>query len=361
MPKTVKNFNVWPSELFHWVADFLIDGLKNDDFIIPHRWPAFSEMYKNTEKAFYDFFEIPDDYSLFFTYSATEGMDILIEWVVDDSITHISNWDFWDLFSDLSKTLQKDVNLIKNIRWSRVEVDEMIVPTDVLALTANDTSTWVEYTSEDFKEIRNKFSEQLILVDATSSFWALYYDISSADAWLFSVQKNLWLPSGLGLLLVNDKIIQKAWKRQENWVNIWGHHNILSLNSFYSNYQTPSTPNIMLIQALAFVIWAYKAHFWDIYWLEKYTLEKAEYFYSMIEKIDTVSVLNTGKWKSKTTFVLDVPDGDVYDYIFSLLQGEWYSVSPGYWKFKEKNIRVANFPIHSRNDIEELFKVFHHQ
>jgi len=66
--------------------------------------------------------------------------------------------------------MRKEVDVIKNIRGSRVEMLDMKVDTDVLALTANDTSTGVEYSSDDLKKMRTQFFEKLILIDATSSF-----------------------------------------------------------------------------------------------------------------------------------------------------------------------------------------------
>jgi phosphoserine aminotransferase len=61
---------------------------------MPHRSENFSNLYSEIEKDFNDFFEIPKNYRLFFTYSATDSMDIIINALNSEKITHVTNGVF---------------------------------------------------------------------------------------------------------------------------------------------------------------------------------------------------------------------------------------------------------------------------
>ena len=349
----MKNFNVWPSELFEWVEDFLLTSVKNRTLSLPHRWPDFANICKSTDKSMRDFFNIPDNYKIFYTYSATEWMEILIRNMVESKISLIVNWDFWELFVGESISLKKDVEIIKKSRWERVEINDINVHNDIMALTANDTSTGIAYSPEDLKNIRYKFSENVIIVDATSSFWALNYDINSADSWLFSVQKNFWLPPGLGIIIVNEKVIEKSLELEKKWLDVWWHHKLSSFLKFQETNHTPSTPNILLISALWFVVNKFIDVYWNIETLEKSTLEKSKYFYDNI----LLNVLcKNREWLSKTTFVLETTENQNKS-IFKKLLDNWFSISPWYADKKMKNIRIANFPAHKLEDLKRLVEI----
>lgn len=349
----IKNFNVWPAEMFDWVEEFLHESIKNKTLILPHRWLDFAKICENTDNEMKEFFNIPDNYKIFYTYSATEWMEIIIKNLVDKNISHIINWDFWDLFIWESKSLKKEVDFVKKNRWERVEIDEIILKSGILTFTANDTSTGIEYSPIEMKQIREKFNDKLIIADATSSFWALNYDINSADAWIFSVQKNFWLPPWLGVIIVNEKVIEKSFKLENDWYDVWWHHKISSFLKFKETNHTPSTPNILVISALWFVVNQFKKVFWNIENLEKHTLEKAEYFY---ENIKLKPLYNWKSGRSKTTFVLSTSKEENKE-IFKKLALQWFSVSPWYSIHKEENIRIANFPVHKMEDIKKIVEL----
>lgn len=348
--------NVWPSELFPGVSDFLSTSLKERTIIMPHRSPAFSSVYAYTEQALKEFFHIPEEYKVFFTYSATDGMDILVNGVVDSKITHVSNWVFGDLFVQSSNTSWKDIKLLKNNSGTRVELLDIEVDSEVLVITSNETSTGIEYSSEEIQNIRSKFPDTILMVDATSSFWALKYDMSSADAWVLSVQKCLWLPSGLWLLIVNEKIINKALEREKAGEYIGWHNSLSKLNSFHNVYHTPSTPNILLIHGLQFIISAYVEYFGAIENLDMLTKKKASFMYSEMENIEGISVYNKWKGNSHTIIVLELTEEKMKEVQNKLLQ-DWWSVSPWLMDLAGKVIRIANFPVHTMKDFEDLIQL----
>ncbi len=349
----IKNFNVWPAELFIWVEEFLHKSIENKTIILPHRGPDFAKISENTDAIMREFFNIPSNYHIFYTYSATESMEIIIKSLANPKISHIINWNFWELFLSESQSLRKEAESIKKTRGHRVEIEDINANSEVIVLTANDTSTGIEYSPNELKNIRDKFADKYIVVDATSSFWALNYDITSADCWLFSVQKNFWLPPWLWVMIINDNVIQKSIELENAWLDVWAHHKLSNFMKFKAVNHTPSTPNIVLIAGLWFVVNQFKNVFWNIEKLEKHTLEKAEYFYNNIE---LKPLLESDNGKSKTTFVLSTTQVQ-NENIFKFLREKWYSISPGYASHKSENIRIANFPVHRLEDIKNIVEL----
>jgi phosphoserine aminotransferase len=352
----IKNFNVWPSELFPGVKEFLCDAIQNDTIIMPHRSQEFSNLYSEIEKHFSDFFEIPEDYRLFFTYSATDGMDIIINALESEDITHVTNWFFWDLFINGSKAWKKNIKIKSWENQKRYDLNNIQWSEDVLIITANDTSTGFEYNNEELKKVRKNNTSSKVIIDATSSFWALKYDISLANAWILSVQKNIWLPSGLGILIVHNSLIDESHKKAKKWKYIWWHNSLVKLESFYQKYHTPATPNTLLISWVWFISQQYKTIFWSIEALDIFTKQKAEYFYKEIQKIDWLDVYNKGAGKSQTTFVLSITE-EKLNKVNKVFEEHCYTASPGLFELTGKVIRIANFPVHSMNDIQELIKL----
>lgn len=350
----IKNFNVGPAQLFWNTSDYIYEILNNGVATTPHRSEKFSEIYDATQSALKEFFHIPEDYKIFFTYSATDSMDILLSGCVYNDITQVSNGIFWDLFTGVARDIWAEPHILTTNTSHRVDPKDINDNNDILTITANDTSTGIAYDQENISQIRSQNPQSLFFIDATSSFWAIEYNISSADAWLFSIQKCFGLPSWLWVLIVNKKVLQRAEEKKSKGQYIGGHNSLIKLDSFYQKFHTPATPNIVWILGLYYVVQEFICEFKNISQLEKNIQEKAEYIYKQIEKLTDVRIYNTGEWRSLTTIVIEA-DEEKIESLTRILQKNDYSVSPWLWNMQGKTLRIANFPVHTIIDFEVLF------
>src|SRR6185437_2637791 len=129
-----------------------------------------------------------------------------------------------------------------------INVDNIKVSkdTEVICITQNETSNGTQVLEATIKELKEKFPEQLIAIDATSSMGGIEIDFTVADIWLASVQKCFGMPAGLGLLVCSPKAINRALMFNDN-------HYYNSLVFMYENmqaWQTPYTPNVLNIYLL---------------------------------------------------------------------------------------------------------------
>lgn len=337
------NFNVGPAKLYPGVVKHLKKSLNSGQAIVTHRGPDFAWIYNKTQKYFKSFFEIPDDYHVFFTYSATNGMEVLWN-SLGENIVHIVNGDFGDLWRQVSEKQGKNIESFESLREEKIDLWKIKTRRNTLCITANDTSTGVEYTPKELKKFREEQAAKTILIDATSSFGAINYDIRSADAWILSVQKNLGLPPGQWVLIISDALLQKIKKTEANY------HSLATFEDFASRCHTPSTPNILLIEALGYISKKLKKDFGSAANLEKFTQEKADYFYKALKKHPRLHPLSPDS-SSRTTFVLA---GEATDGLRDRLESKGFVVSPWYGASKDQNIRIANFPSITYKEIRKL-------
>ena len=73
------NFNVGPSTVYPQLADYLKDAYNDGVLSMPHRGTAFVEMMRNTVALLKEKLNIPEDYTILFTSSATECWEIIAQ------------------------------------------------------------------------------------------------------------------------------------------------------------------------------------------------------------------------------------------------------------------------------------------
>lgn len=353
----VTNFTVGPAKLYHGVADFLCEQLQSGLGEVSHRSKDFSAMSEASMTAFREFFRIPTEYHVYYTYSATEGMEILTRSAVDEKICHVSNGNFGNVWTKTSQKAGKTVQKITHEDGTRVELGEIIpeAETEFLALTANETATGIAYSPDEIAQIRSSFPDLLLGIDVTSAMGAIAYDFLQADGWFFSVQKAFGLPAGLGILIVSPRLMQKTIARQEAGADVGCHHRLTDLEKKMSGkFQTPTTPNVMNIAALGFVSRQLQADFGSLPQLYNATQTKARMLYDFFDQHPTFRpAISSGR--SESVIVVDGTEADLAA-LHERLAASGIEVGKGYGGKKTTQIRIGNFPVHSEEDVRFLLE-----
>ncbi len=354
----VTNFTVGPAKLYHGAADFLCEQIQSGIGEISHRSKEFSKLSEDSLTAFREFFCIPDDYRVFYTYSATEGMEILTRSAVDEKVCHVSNGNFGNVWTKTSQKAQKTVQKISHDDGkTRVSLDEITpdASTEFLAITANETSTGIAYSPAEIKTIRECFPKVLLGVDVTSSMGAIAYDFAQADAWFFSVQKAFGLPAGLGMLIVGPRVWTKAKNMQEAGEDVGCHHRLTDLEKkMDGKFQTPTTPNTLNIGGLGFISRQLREDFGTLEDLYAKTQEKAAKIYSFFADHPTLKIA-IPEGRSESVIVID-GEAEELAALHERLSAVGIEVGKGYGGKKAEQIRIGNFPVHSMADIENLLE-----
>jgi len=342
-----------PSELYFTVGDHLRTAMKLQIPSISHRSSLFTEIYSQAETELRTMLDLPNDWHVLFTSSATEVWERLIENCVDRKVFHAVNGEFSNRFSSFSEKLGKEVIKHQVAPGEGIFVEQFseMEEVEMIALTHNETSTGVMMREDEISKARLLHPNALIVVDAVSSMPHPQFDYTKIDSVYFSVQKGMGLPAGLGVWLVNNRCIEKSEQLLAKGKSIGTYHALPEMIEKALKKQTSETPNVLGIYLLANVLKDMNARGIEV--IRRETNYKAAVLDHCIEQHPTLSHFVTDpKLRSKTVIVADAK-GRSAEFI-QKLEEIGFVIGAGYSHFKNTHIRIANFPAHSKEQIELL-------
>jgi phosphoserine aminotransferase len=346
------NFTPGPSQLYFTVEDHIRTALRDGVPTLSHRSKKFEGFYQDTVEGLKELLKLPSDYHIYFTGSATEIWERLIQNLVEEQSFHLVNGSFSKRFFEIAQQLGKRPvkNEVANGEGFNGTID---VPSEseLLAVTHNETSTGVSLPLEFIYELKSKNPNALLAVDAVSSLPFPDFDYTKLDSVFFSVQKGFGLPSGLGVWMVNDKCLAKADSLLTKGIAIGSYHNLPSLQSHAVKNQTPETPNVLGIYVLSKVIGDMIRR--GISNIRKETEYKAALLYQALDSHKDLNAFVTNKsFRSKTVIVAN--SGEHTEQVTANLIQKGMQPGDGYGSSKKTQLRFANFPTHSKEQFELL-------
>jgi phosphoserine aminotransferase len=318
---------------------------------LSHRAKKFENIYKSAVDGLREMLNLPSNFHVFFTGSANEIWERIIENLVEDKSYHFVNGSFSKRFFEIAQLLRKSPRKLEVPFGKGFEDLLASEDSELIAVTHNETSTGVSVPIQSIHALRSRYPNSLIAVDAVSSLPYPEFDYSTLDTVFFSVQKGFGLPAGLGVWLVNERCIAKADELQSKGVSIGSYHNIPSLLAHAVKNQTPETPNVLSIYLLSKVVEDMVRR--GIATIRKETEYKAAILYHEMERHELIKPLvNDKQFRSKTVVVAQT--GENTERITTALQAKGLHPGEGYGSFKKSQLRFANFPTHSREQYELL-------
>jgi phosphoserine aminotransferase len=349
--KPVTTFAVGPSQIYFTVENHIRQAFRDGIPSISHRSKEFENIFAQTTESLRTLLNIPSDYYLFFTASATEVWERAVQNLVNETSFHFVNGSFSQKFFETSKQLGKKAMAME------VELGKGFASTDVpeemelIALIANETSTGVTTGNDFVATVRQQNPNALLITDAVSAVPYQQIDFSLIDSCFFSVQKGFGLPAGLGVWIVNGRCIEKAEKLKADGKSIGTYHSIPSYVSFAQKNQTPETPNVLGIYLLGKVAEDFLRRGIDV--IRKETEYKSAILYHALENHSIFKPSVTQKeWRSKTTIVANT--GTLTEKLTQYLEPHGLIPGDGYGPGKKTQLRFANFPAQSKEVYEKL-------
>ncbi|MCA6074775.1 aminotransferase class V-fold PLP-dependent enzyme [Fulvivirga sedimenti] len=351
MPKIY--FTPGPSQLYFTVQEHLRRALREDIPSISHRSTKFQNIYAEAVDNISALLNLPSGYKILFTASATEAWERIIQNLVERESFHLVNGAFSARFHEISQQLGRTALSAEAAEGSVVEMSSLLIPesTELIAITHNETSTGARQPEKDVESIRKAFPNQLIALDVVSSVPDAEINYNHVDTAYFSVQKAFGLPAGLGVWIVNDRCIEKSAQLQESGTITGSYHSISAMLEKAVKNQTPETPNVLGIYLLGRVAGDMLEKGLDQ--IRRETAYKSAMLYHTYENHPRLRAFVTNpEQRSRTTTVAHVDSGSPE--LISYLSSRGFIVGSGYGKYKSDHIRIANFPTHSKEQIEML-------
>ena len=344
-----------PSQLYFTVADHIRSALRENVASISHRSKAFEGIFIHAVSGVRELLQVPEDYRIVFTASATEVWERIIQNCVEKESFHFVNGSFSKRFYEFSKDLGHTAHIKEAPFGEGFDMAEAAIPStaELICCTLNETSSGVTMPSEDIYKLRELHPDKLIAVDAVSAVPYIPLDISKIDTLFFSVQKGMGLPAGLGVWIFSPRCIAKAEALQTSGKIIGTYHSIPELLGKEVNNQTPETPNVLGIYLLGKVCEDMLRK--GIVTIRQEMLYKATTIYTLFEKHPNFEILVKNKaHRSHTVAVANVV-GKSPKEVMSFLEGHGITIGSGYGKYKANQVRIANFPTHSKELFERVY------
>src|SRR5688572_6515757 len=138
------NFTPGPSQLYFTVADHARQAFKDGIPSLSHRSKQFEEISRQATDGLRELLTIPAGYSIFFTGSATEIWERILQNLVIEKSSHLINGSFSKRFYEIALQLNKRPEKIETKEGTAFEkMISISSDTELIAVTHNETSTGV--------------------------------------------------------------------------------------------------------------------------------------------------------------------------------------------------------------------------
>lgn len=334
-----------PSQLYPQVEGYWLDAFHSGMLSTNHRSPAFMDMLAQTIGTMHHKLDIPADYEIYLTSSATECWEIISQSLVQKSSLHAFNGAFGQKWFEYAGRLHhafshefdpdEDLGFKQSTHFETAEI---------LCLTHNETSNGTAIPAVTLKKIRQQFSG-IIAVDATSSMAGVELPWLAGDVWLASVQKCFGLPPGLGVLIVSPQAIARAEEIGER-----NHYNsLLFIRENFLKNQTPYTPNIPGIYLLGRML----EQIPSIEAVDEVITARADHFYQFLSENSYQPLIGNQAVRSSTVITVTA-DENLIKNIKESAEKEGILLGNGYGPWKNTTFRIANFPAIPDTDFAQL-------
>lgn len=346
-------FTPGPSHLYPGYDTYLAGAMQQQLGSINHRSQAFRDIYRFTDQQLRQLMNIPQTHGIYFASSATEIWEKIILSTVEQHSFHLVNGSFSGKFYDFAKQLGKSPKEYTVPEGNGFDLKAIEIPaeTELICTTQNETSTGVQIPEQELADLKDRYPDKLICTDLVSSAPYAQIDFSRMDCAFFSVQKAFGMPPGLGVWIANDHMLQKAIALKQSGISIGAHNTLVSFAGNYQQFETPSTPNVVAIYLLGKI--AEDMNRIGIEQLRKTIDQKAALIYQMGDETEGYSALvRRNEHRSKTVMVLETKQSSAD--IIAAMKQHGMVIGSGYGKNKANQLRIANFPATSIEQVQHL-------
>lgn len=353
----MRYFTPGPTQLHPRIPELISEALQREIGSISHRSKEFERIYLRATNGLRVLLELPDTHQIFFLASANEGWERSIQSCAQTHTFHLVQGVFAERYLGISKELGKLPQSFTVPAGEQVDLSMLNVPneSELICMVQNETSTGVAIPGAAIAALKRRYPDKLIALDVVSSAPIAPLPWSEVDCAFFSVQKCFGLPAGLAVMVVSAAARAKAHALQTQGVSVGSYHSLPALEYFGQRNQTPETPNVLGIFLLGGVVEDFIKV--GLPSLRQEILHRADKLYTFFEKRDGFNpFVRTPEARSSTVLTIEVVGGSAP--VIKRLQEKGYEVGAGYGVFKDSQIRIGNFPLHTQSEFEGLLRAF---
>lgn len=345
-----------PTELHPAVAPALAEAATRKIGSISHRSSDFHTIFRETSDAVRRVIELPAEWHLGFLGSATEGWERVVQGLAERGSWHLVCGAFgarWSEIAALSgaRVVNHKVSPGVATHLTPAAID---AGCDLFSLVHNETSTGLLLPRCEIEAVRSAVPDGLIALDVVSSTPMVAIPWELIDVALFSVQKGFGLPSGLGVIAFNERARERVAARGARGVATGSFHALDALAAAAKRFETPETPNVLGIYLLGKVAHAMLDE--GVSKSRETIAARAHELYAACGAHPVVRPFVTAEaYRSPSVVVIDC--GGEQSLLKRSIESHGIFVGSGYGEFKDRHLRIANFPGHPEEAFQTILAV----
>jgi len=294
--------------------------------------------------------------------SATGLMEAAVRNCGGRRVLSLVNGAFSDRFFRIAQANGFEVESLE-VPMGQVHSPELVTQTlrrrkfDAVTVVHSETSTGALNPIRELAEVVHRAGDVLLLVDSVTGIAGapVETDEWQLDFVLTGSQKALALPPGLALGVANARALERA----RHAVNRGIYFDLIEFESYIRKHQTPNTPALTLLYALAAQVSRIEAETIEGRWARHQAMAERMWRWTdeMQDRGVEVSVLAPEGYRSPTVTCLTLPPGWKGGEVNEQMKARGYTISAGYGELKDSTIRIGHMGDHTVAELEDLLAV----
>jgi phosphoserine aminotransferase len=344
------SFYPGPSRVYDAIPKYVKDAHAQGILSMNHRSPEFMALMKKTVTLLKRKLNIPKNYTILFTSSATECWEIVAQSFITHKSFHLYNGAFGQKWFEYTHKLQPGATALPFGRETVLNPGKAVFEgiENIICITQNETSNGTQVSNAIIESIRKNNPDHLLAVDATSSMAGIKLNFKSADIWFASVQKCFGLPAGLALMVCSPRGLERARK-----INATAHYNsVVFMANMMDKWQTSCTPNVLGIYLLMRVMETVK----PISEIHALTVTRYKNWVSVLQQASLTHLIKNTAVRSFTVLPI-LADEKILVRLKKTARANGFLLGDGYGALKTSTVRIANFPALKETEVRALMKL----
>jgi aspartate aminotransferase-like enzyme len=312
--------------------------------MIPHRSAQFESLFAGAQTGLREIFQTKRPVMITAS-SATGLMESALRCLPPGRVLCLVNGAFSQRFSAISEACGHQSERYE-VEWGEVHdpqrVDDLLAKEKFAAVTVvhSETSTGARNPIKEISDIAHSRGAKC-LIDSVSGAGGieLRFDEWNLDLVLTGSQKALALPPGLGFAVASERFIADAKRAPNRGV----YFDLVELDKFANENQTPSTPAVSLFYAMAEQLRAIISEGIETRWARHSAMAKMTDEWSEGALPNIVAEGN----RSQTVSALRLPEGSSSAKFLAEVAKRGFTVASGYGRLRETTIRIGHMGDHS--------------
>ncbi len=229
---------------------------------------------------------------------------------------------------------------------------------DLVTVVHSETSTGVLNPVAELAAVAREFDDVLIAVDAVSSLAGapVRTDAWGLDFVLTGSQKALALPPGLALGVASERALARATE-----VEARGYYfDLLDFERRAARHQTPNTPAVSLLYALARQLGRIEAEGLEARWRRHDAM--AQRTRAWVRELAArtgraFAVLAPEGRRSPTITGVRLPEDRTGSEVARAARERGFTIAPGYGRLRESTFRIGHMGDHTLEELEALLEM----